>query len=243
MNSRTRHLAHLALLALIGATACGDDGGPSAATGGGGDTGAGGSDATGAAGGGGPAGGSDPICDRYVACVAATQPAALEQVRAQYGDEGACWESPDLAAACVSGCREGLAASRATHPDEPLCSACTGDDECVAPGLGRCVEGACVACRDAADCTGSTGTACEAGACAADPDVACFIELVQTVVAIDIDPVCATEACPDETAAAFGPGGACDGVCASSSPCFEGDQPSAAAQAYFECATAADCAG
>lgn len=159
-----------------------------------------------------------PLCTRYVTCIAATAPVALDQVDAQYGEDGACWTDDDLAEACARGCAEGLAEQHLAFPAEPACVACTADAECTAPGLGRCVEGVCVACTADADC--ADAVCLPDHPCGADPGIDCLQSMIEAYIGCQAEEGCAATLCAEPYAAAFGPGGPCQGgdVCCGTSP-------------------------
>jgi hypothetical protein len=188
--------------------------------------------------------GGRATCERYVACVAATSPATLEQVQEQYGDGGACWEDDDLADACVTGCRDALVEAHLASPDEPLCDACTVDAECVEAGLGRCVAGSCVACVDDADCTDPLAATCgDDNACALSDQLVCLLGILRVTSDgyIPTDDACIAAACTAEAAAAIAPGSICESACQTTGgcghPCWWSDQ----ALALQDCAMTSGC--
>ncbi len=110
-------------------------------------------------------GASHAVCDRYLACIAATIPEALPAAQQGYAENGTCWQAGvDAAQLCITACRTGLEKTHELYPDEPACSECALDDECdagsgeVCASAGVCVAlcvdqlpGGCV-CRVDADC-------------------------------------------------------------------------------------------
>lgn len=108
------------------------------------------------------------VCLRYVACVAETNPGALGPIRAEFGEDGNCFdEVPEL---CETACLEGLRQSHQAFPDADACVDCLEDDHCddenpaCDPGVGECVtcvaDHHCPASRPACDTAASTCVAC-----------------------------------------------------------------------------------
>lgn len=48
------------------------------------------------------------VCDRYVACAKAADPAAAAPVVESFGPGSACWADDHQARACVEGCEAGI---------------------------------------------------------------------------------------------------------------------------------------
>lgn len=216
-----------AIVAFLLVGGCGDGEGTSG-SGGGGTSGSGtGGDDRGEAGSGSGFTEGEPSvpCERYVACVAATSPETLEQIDAQYGEDGDCWSRASLAEACTDGCVDALAEARVAFPDEERCTACDDDDDCTDPSAGRCLAGACHACIESADCVGSpAGPACVSFVCDRDPAPACVAQALSNSSGRNISGNCVYDNCLPELDALFGPGGLCEGVepCGPDLGCLEG---------------------
>ena len=143
--------------------------------------------------------GASEICDRYISCIAATAPGALEQINAQYGAQGGCWDDPELAEACTRGCETALAELAGAYPES-----------CWMPAD---------ACEYEMDCTASpNGPYCSQGLCGSDPSrsLGCYVSLFQQVVAgfhacDTLTVECAVEYCSTTYEAVFGPGAPCAG--------------------------------
>lgn len=112
-------------------------------------------------------GSSHAVCDRYLACIAATTPAALPAAQMGYAENGTCWQAgTDAADLCLGACRVGLMQYHDLYPGEPACEPCAADDECDAAAgevcssahtcVPLCVDelpGGCL-CRVDGDCVG-----------------------------------------------------------------------------------------
>ncbi|WP_096329426.1 hypothetical protein [Nannocystis exedens] len=83
-------------------------------------------------------------CNRYIECVAVTNPGGLLDAQEDFGEASACWTgTPADAELCITACKAGLAQGHALAPDEPACFECASDDECDVGGGEACVEGNC----------------------------------------------------------------------------------------------------
>jgi hypothetical protein len=76
-----------------------------------------------------------PICERYLACLAATSPPTFASALPLYGPEGDCWKSTVTAQSCETACRTELQGLAAAHPGVAECAAAS--DGGVPPGDGR----------------------------------------------------------------------------------------------------------
>lgn len=89
-------------------------------------------------------GGSHEICDRYIACVAVTNPMGLPAAQEGFGSDSECWmmsqEQIDL---CLQACEAGIVQSHAVYPDEPKCYLCNDDSECEQAAGETCFKGTC----------------------------------------------------------------------------------------------------
>lgn len=105
---------------------------------------------TGSTGGGTDTGGADhEICDRYIACVAATNPPGLPAAQEGFGADATCWTLDQTEIdICLMACEAGLIQNHASNPSAPECYLCADESEC-AEGL-FCFEGDCTdsACGD-----------------------------------------------------------------------------------------------
>lgn len=121
---------------------CGGGGGPGASGGStGGSEATGGETAT-------PTTGGEEVdhgeCDHYLACIAATTPAALPGAAMGFGADGTCWQGgANEVMLCRDACATGLAQTRELFPDAVECRDCAGDADCAADEL--CNRGDCVA--------------------------------------------------------------------------------------------------
>lgn len=223
---RFRFLPAVAALVLV--SACGDNdttdgavgtgGGPSGGSGGDASTG-GGDDAEGEGGSTGAFVEGEPSapCERYLTCVAATNPAALEQVATQYGADGGCWSKPSLAEACTVGCNEALSDAHQAFPEEERCDVCAVDADCTDPAAPRCGEGECRACVEAADCTGdAAGAFCTDHVCGRDPRYECVAAWFREGFGDQYTAECLEQNCSDELERQFS-----KGPCAGVDPCEE----------------------
>lgn len=93
---------------------------------------------------GGPSGNRD-LCNRYIECVAVTNPGGLLDAQEDFGEASSCWTgTPADAELCITACKAGLAQGHELAPEEPACFECAGDDECDVGGGEACVDGNCV---------------------------------------------------------------------------------------------------
>lgn len=82
------------------------------------------------------------VCDRYLECLAVTQPGQLPAAQMGFGAEGTCWEGPpEQIEQCITACYTGLEGMHEVSPDEPNCFQCEQDADCVTGE--RCVMGGC----------------------------------------------------------------------------------------------------
>ncbi|MFZ6180091.1 hypothetical protein [Nannocystis pusilla] len=93
---------------------------------------------------GGPALGRD-LCNRYIECVAVTNPGGLLDAQEDFGEASSCWTgTPADAELCLTACKAGLAQGHELAPDEPACFECASDDECDVGKGKTCMEGNCL---------------------------------------------------------------------------------------------------
>ncbi|PCC69304.1 hypothetical protein SAMN02745121_08767 [Nannocystis exedens] len=92
---------------------------------------------------------SQVSCERYLNCIAATDPAALPAAQMGFGPDAPCWQgSPETAEQCLNACQTGLKSAHMVYPDEPACFLCDDDTDCGAEE--QCQAGTCkfVGCGD-----------------------------------------------------------------------------------------------
>lgn len=93
------------------------------------------------AGSGGAEGGKE-VCDRYIQCVAVTDPTGLPDAQAGFGDQSSCWTgSQSDADLCVTACKAALKQAHEAFPNEDKCDACLSDADCA--GGEHCLQGGC----------------------------------------------------------------------------------------------------
>lgn len=115
-------------------------------------------------------------CEHYLACIAATTPAALPGAAMGFGEDGTCWQGGAAEAMlCRDACKNGLAQTKELFPDAVECRDCGADADCAADE--RCNRGDCVAdgvycgngrVEDGESCDRSPGcsAACDGAPCA-----------------------------------------------------------------------------
>ncbi|MCY0988912.1 hypothetical protein OV203_17375 [Nannocystis sp. ILAH1] len=92
---------------------------------------------------GGPAANRVP-CNRYIECVAVTNPGGLLDAQEDFGEASSCWTgTPADAELCITACKAGLAQGHELAPEEPACFECASDDECDVGGGEACIDGNC----------------------------------------------------------------------------------------------------
>ncbi len=99
----------------------------------------------GSTGGGTDTGGFDrEICDRYIACVAATSPAGLPAAQQGFGPDAPCWTLGQMEIdACLMVCGGGLIQNHTVFPGAPECYLCRDDSECNTSAGEVCYKGDC----------------------------------------------------------------------------------------------------
>ena len=100
---------------------------------------------TGSTGGGTDTGGFDrEICDRYIACIAATVPTGLPAAQQAYGPDSTCWTLDQMAIdLCLMACETGLSQGHVVNPGAPECYVCRDDTECNTSAGEVCYKGGC----------------------------------------------------------------------------------------------------
>ncbi|WP_434420793.1 hypothetical protein [Nannocystis pusilla] len=89
--------------------------------------------------------GNRELCNRYIECVAVTNPGGLLDAQEDFGEASSCWTgTPADAELCITACKAGLAQGHALAPEEPACFECAADDECDVGNGETCVEGDCL---------------------------------------------------------------------------------------------------
>lgn len=84
-------------------------------------------------------------CQRYLACLAVTDPEALPGAKEGFGEDSDCWKgSASDAELCETACITGIEQHQGLAPDEPACYRCTTDDECDPGADESCVEHQCI---------------------------------------------------------------------------------------------------
>lgn len=130
---------------------------------GGGTLGSAGKPTTGDAGkgGGAPATGVRALCDAYVACIAAANPAVLGPIADAYGKQGNCFDQGDEAL-CEKACKTGLVQAHGSYPKIADCNYCDSAKDC-GPSAPACdtKEHVCKACSQDAHCKDDALPACD----------------------------------------------------------------------------------
>jgi hypothetical protein len=62
-----------------------------------------------------------PICDAYLACLAAAEPQTFPAVLQTYQADGPCWKSQTAADGCTRACKQALETLSAKYPGVPAC--------------------------------------------------------------------------------------------------------------------------
>lgn len=89
-------------------------------------------------------GASHEVCDRYIACVAATNPMGLPAAQEGFGPDSECWKmSQEQIDLCLQACEAGIVQSHVVYPDEPKCYLCNDDSECDQMAGEHCLKGTC----------------------------------------------------------------------------------------------------
>jgi len=84
------------------------------------------------------------ICDRYIACIAATVPTGLPVAQQAYGPDSTCWTLDQMAIdLCLMACETGLSQGHVVNPDAPECYVCRDDTECNTSAGEVCYKGGC----------------------------------------------------------------------------------------------------
>lgn len=85
------------------------------------------------------------LCNRYIECVAVTNPGGLLDAQEDFGEASSCWTgTPADAELCITACKAGLAQGHALAPEEPACFECASDDECDVDSGEACIDGNCL---------------------------------------------------------------------------------------------------
>lgn len=124
-------------------------------------------------------------CQRYIACLAVTEPNALPEAQAGFGEDSDCWTgTASDAELCQTACLTGIEQHQPLAPEEPACFRCNDDSECDPADDASCIEHRCVPncgngeiepdevcdlsfvcddCKTGVACSPYTGVGCEVG--------------------------------------------------------------------------------
>lgn len=88
----------------------------------------------------------DNVCEDLIRCMEVVAPEATTSIKSNYGEMGVCWMNPTITAEdCMKDCYGQLKGFNELFPDEPECTVCDSNSDCVGADGNFCTpSGFCI---------------------------------------------------------------------------------------------------